>query len=455
MPQNFTKCEDIKGSNSIIRIKEEAEYGAFEQTGYTKIPFNSFDIAYQRNEIESETIVSGRSPSEKALGDVEISGDIVIPVDDNYSHFFLKGIMGNHSVSDVSGKKEHKYTISDSCLPSFAAEKSFTGTSLNYLSRGIKFNTLSVELGGEGQVNATVSALGKIEQMRRIPVDANTSAIATAAISGATKIKVAGPEKFAVGDVIVFEVEKAQVSVTASRGDTIVITGASEASTFTKGELIQIDGIPYMVLNGSGNKLILDTPLEKSATIGTSIVSVDAGQKITAINGSELTLNKALTNNLMVGDVVYGEPTDVPLTISKFEHAQATLTSADSSVDLALVQTLNLTIENNSEGQRFINTKGSFGKILEGKVNITCSLGLIFGVENAKMLEEAKIGKTFDLKILLSNKDGNQLEIYFPVGKLTPVGPAISGPSAISVEANYSPSGSGIYIKLVNDKVYA
>ena len=71
------------------------------------------------------------------------------------------------------------------------------------------------------------------------------------------------------------------------------------------------------------------------------------------------------------------------------------------------------------------------------------------------MLEEAKIGKTFDLKILLSNKDGNQLEIYFPQGKLTPTGPAISGPSAISVEANYSPFGTGIYVKLTNSKTYS
>ena len=450
-----SKCSDIKGSNAKIKLREEDSFGEFSQTGYTEIPFNTFNVAYSRNEIDSNTIKAGRAPSEKALGNFEVAGDIVVPLEDNYSHYFLKNLLGNYSTETVDGRQEHTYTISNGCLGSLAFEKSFTDTSLNYLVKGVKLNSLSLELGGEGQVDATFSAIGKDEQMRKVSVDAIEDAIAADANINSTTITVVDGTKFKAGDVIIPRIQRGTLSANAIIGNSAIILNTGEGSGFEKGLLVELEGITYMVYSVSGDKIVLDRGVEKASVIGANVYLVENAYKVESVLVNELTLNQGLKNNVLIGDKIYSEPVAQTVVSTNFEHFNGEIFTNDSTIPLGYVQTLNFSFENQIEGQSFIISKGAYGKLLEGKVNITCELSMIFAVENAKMLEEAKVGKVFDLKITLTNRDGNVFEIFMPNGKITPTGPAIEGPNAITATVSFSPFGEGIYFKLINDKVYA
>lgn len=446
-------CTDIKGSNSIIRVTEESAFGVYngDATKYYNIPFNTFGLAYSRNEVESDTIKSGRAPSAKALGDISVEGDVVVPLDDEASYIFLKGVFGKVSSKSVNGKFEHKFEINNSCLPSFAFEKSFNGISYNYLISGAKFNSLSVDFGGEGQVNATVSTMAKNELMRQKNVSNVELNIASFGINGESITLTAANPDLVEGDILTLIKEIGTVN--GNKGNTLVqVTG--DISNITKGSKVEINGVPYTVtITNQNNTIVLDRGLDENA-VSAEIVQVDFSTKIASIQDETLTLVKVVPVAYRDADKASLFKTDINEfpTSTNFEHGEVNITSQDGTVALGLVESVNFNFTNNIEGTRYINSKGSYGKLSEGKVSITAEMTMTFDAENAQMMEDAKVGKLFDLSIKLINSAGNELEIYLPSGKLTPAGPSIEGPSAITVSVSYSPFGEGIYAVLRNNK---
>lgn len=446
-----TTCSNLTGSNSVIKIREEGSFGEFSQVGFNKVPVNTFGVGFSQNELESPTIVSGRAPSKKSLGDISIEGDVEIPLDDKYSHYFLKGIFGSHETTPNGLKYDHKYTINNKCIPSFSFEKSFSGTNLNYLSRGIKFSSLSVSMSDEGQINATVSSMGKSEELRYVPVDSRSETLAQAAVLDDEIIEVSDGSVFETGDVITFAKPVASINGDYAAGQIELNVDIASGQSISQTELIEINGTPYAVRVSSGSKIVLNKPLEDAVSDLDVIKSVNESYKIASTSGNLLTLEKPLGFELEIGDVVYGEPLESTVAPGFFDKSQVTLTSSDGDIALALVQGLDFSYDNAIEGQRTINSKGSYGLLIEGRTAITCELSLLFATENARMLEDAKLGKVFDLDISLINSDGNSIKIHMGQGTLTPVGPSIEGTGVINLSATFSPYGDDISITLTND----
>ena len=99
--------------------------------------------------------------------------------------------------------------------------------------------------------------------------------------------------------------------------------------------------------------------------------------------------------------------------------------------------------------------KGSFGKIVEGKVSTTLEMDLIMDPENAMILENSKNDTIFDITLTAVNKDGESVSFIFPKGTITPKSPTAESPGAVSLSVTYSPfedNSEAVEIVLKNNK---
>jgi len=450
-------CNDISGSNGSIKLKQETDFGLQEKTGFIQVPFNSFSLKYNQNSVESPTISSGRSPTQAGFGNVEISGSLEGPLDSKSTGIMLKGLFGAVATVADGAKFKHTYSISDTCLPSFNIEKSFNGTNLNYLSTGVKINSFSLDVGGEGQLNATYELMGKNETLNTVAVDSATTEMTAGALINSKSITVLSATGFETGDVITFKNLKSQLATAAKKGSSVI--EVDSAAGLVAGEFLEIGEIDekgefYQVKVISSNKIYLSRALEKDYAIDSSVASVNSSHKITGVVGNVISFEPGLKAAVIAGDIVYGEGASVLLNGVYFQNFEAEVFS-DSESSIIDVESVKFSFSNNAEGKRTIDSKGSFGKISEGKVSVSAELTMVFTVENAGLLERAKMGSKFDLKIRAVSADGDYIEFLMPTGTLTPSSPEISSPTSISVSLTYNPFKDGvndaITVNLVND----
>jgi hypothetical protein len=446
-------CNDISGSNFKLKLTQEDNFGELKRNGYVVVPYSTIGLKYSQNSVESKVMAGGRSPVQQGVGNVEVSGSVEVPLDSKAIGYWLKNLFGKlNTVDNGNGTYSHKFTIEDGCLGSLALAKEASGTAINYLDRGVKVSQFGFNLGDEGEILCSIDLLGKTEQLNHVRTDAIEDYLTADANINSTTISVNDGTKFAEGDVVVINVEKGTVSTDAAKGNSIIELGSGEGSNFSKGDYIELGGHFYIVKAISGDKLYLGTALETEVLSGTKVYVQNNTYKVKAVNANDLTIEPGLKNNVVAGDVI---DTSATVLGKIFQNFEATIYSENESA-IVDVENISFTYNNNSEGKRTIDSKGSFGKIADGKVSISCEMTLVFSQENADLLEAAKLGKELDIIIKGTNDSGDSFEIKMPTGTLTPDSPEISTPTALSVSMTYSPyktdTTEAIEFTLTNDK---
>ncbi len=141
------------------------------------LPINSFGVNVSRNKNSAETLTGRRDPVEPFDGDTEVSGDIVVPVDCRAFPYWLKLLLGAPVTTGDSAPYTHVFKVSDT-TPSGILQCKFGTDPLSYgLFKGAKVSSMSMSVGGDGELTATFSIAGREATYSNTDYDANATAV--------------------------------------------------------------------------------------------------------------------------------------------------------------------------------------------------------------------------------------------------------------------------------------
>lgn len=124
-----------------------------------QMPFETNNIAANQNLTEDNTIRNRRDPAKPSRGNVDVAGQIVVPVDPINFGYWLKGLFGQPTKTGTTGKFVHEFKPGNS-QPSFVLEKGFTDINVYEKFSGCKVSQLSMTLGGDGALTAAIDIMG-------------------------------------------------------------------------------------------------------------------------------------------------------------------------------------------------------------------------------------------------------------------------------------------------------
>lgn len=157
------------GSKTQTNIIFETAYGVVptDTTKTITLPINTNGVKSSQNTTQPATIRGNRSPVEPILGNNDVSGDVVVPVDYNAIGYWLKALLGAPTTSEVTAgsKYKHVYKIGDS-VPSFTMEMAFPGISQWIQNHGCKVSKMSLSFGGDGELTFTASVMGSKQEIK-------------------------------------------------------------------------------------------------------------------------------------------------------------------------------------------------------------------------------------------------------------------------------------------------
>ncbi|ADK99388.1 phage tail tube protein [Brevundimonas subvibrioides] len=83
-----------RGSNALMALAYETDYGVSPGSGYKQVPFVSSNIGESQGLIESDVLGFGRDPQQPGRDVVENAGDVVVPMCARNIGFWLKLLFG-------------------------------------------------------------------------------------------------------------------------------------------------------------------------------------------------------------------------------------------------------------------------------------------------------------------------------------------------------------------------
>lgn len=129
-------------------------------TGKVKaMPFNSVSLAASQNTTDPGTISGRRDSVEAIYGNIDVSGQITVPVDSKAMGWWLAFAFGSPSTTSAgSGKYKHVFKAANT-QPSASIEKVFNnGVVLK--ESGCKVSKLGFSFGGDGELVCNIDVVG-------------------------------------------------------------------------------------------------------------------------------------------------------------------------------------------------------------------------------------------------------------------------------------------------------
>lgn len=141
--------------------------GVFETTekttpasGFFLLPYVSNSLARTDGQIEDD-IVGTRDPGDSDLDNPEVGGDVVVPVDTDAFGFWLRALLGSPTTTEDTGVYTHVFESGDWSLPSMSLERQLPDVPSFEMFKGVKANSLQIDVQRGGRVNGTVGLIGQ------------------------------------------------------------------------------------------------------------------------------------------------------------------------------------------------------------------------------------------------------------------------------------------------------
>jgi hypothetical protein len=162
----------------LLRVeKAEATYGTDPSSlGAIKLPINTCGLASTRNLITPATITGTRNPVAPSQGFVDVSGSVVVPIDQYGIGYWLEMLLGTPTTTYTGSALSHVFKP-NSVLNSFTFETGYTDVSLYSKFNGCKANAMSIKVGGDEELTASFDLLGATETPGTSPVDSDPTTI--------------------------------------------------------------------------------------------------------------------------------------------------------------------------------------------------------------------------------------------------------------------------------------
>ena len=151
-----------RGYKTAIQMDYESSYGVAPGTAASvALPVNSFGVTASRAKNSAQTLTGRRDPVEPFDGNVETAGDVVVPVDARAFGYWLKLLFGDPTDSGSTSPYTHVFKPGDEA-PSAILQCSYgTDTETYGKFSGCKVSSLQITAGGDEELTATISVVGK------------------------------------------------------------------------------------------------------------------------------------------------------------------------------------------------------------------------------------------------------------------------------------------------------
>ena len=152
------------GANAKLRAKAETVYGTLPSGNWQTMPFVSDNYGSSLALVDSPVLGQGREPYQPAQGAIDVTGNIVVPLDVRNIGLWLKHLLGA-PVTTGAGPYTHTFTSGAASLPSLALELSLSETTTFLKHAGIYVNTLEIGFDASGSAlpQASLGLLGQSE----------------------------------------------------------------------------------------------------------------------------------------------------------------------------------------------------------------------------------------------------------------------------------------------------
>lgn len=137
------------------------------------LPINTFGLNVSRNKNTAETLTGRRDPVEPFDGNVEVTGDVVVPVDTRAFGYWLKLALGapTTTATDVSDPEsgtttsgapyQHVFKVTDTTSSGICQVQYGTNPMTYGLFNGLKVASMQITTGGDEELTATLSLAGR------------------------------------------------------------------------------------------------------------------------------------------------------------------------------------------------------------------------------------------------------------------------------------------------------
>jgi hypothetical protein len=166
-----------KGYNSQLALGYETTYGNTPTSSKAyNMPFNQSKIDVKQNLIESSTIRGRRDKEQPAVGNIDVSGSVVVPLDQRGIGFWLAAMFGSPTTIGSGDPYAHIFKVIGS-QPSLVLEQQYPDIITYEMFNGCKVNKFSFTYGGDTELTAQIDLMGAQRTIGSTPFTSNLSDI--------------------------------------------------------------------------------------------------------------------------------------------------------------------------------------------------------------------------------------------------------------------------------------
>jgi len=136
------------------------------------LPFNTCSLRATQNTATATTIRGRRDPAKPFRGNINVAGDVVVPMDVITFGHWLTMLMADPTVLSLgAGWYKHTWKVKNQ-LDSFLLEGQYLDNGLYAKYNGCKAKSLAFTVGGDGELVATIGITGGKETVGAASIDA-------------------------------------------------------------------------------------------------------------------------------------------------------------------------------------------------------------------------------------------------------------------------------------------
>lgn len=152
------------GINAQLLGKTESVYGTAPTGNYAKLPFVSSNLGSTQQLIEVNILGAGRDAQQPARGNINVDGDVAVPLDVRNIGQWLTWLLGAPTtVDNMDGTYTHTFASGGSSIPSFSLEVGMPDLGQYFMVSGNRVGSMALDFQPEGVAQATVNLIGQSE----------------------------------------------------------------------------------------------------------------------------------------------------------------------------------------------------------------------------------------------------------------------------------------------------
>lgn len=224
-----------QGAAFKLRTKQETTEGTAASGNYDQVPCLSFGMTEQQDMEQDAVLSSGanRSKADPVYGLRHVQGEAVVPIDTIHIGRWLKMLLGA-PVDTGASDYTHVFKDGSSSLPSNSFEKAFPDITRFEMAKGVRANTMAVQIAPDGAAQATIGLMALSE--------------ALSATTGAGTPVITAYERF---HRVNGSIERAAAPIAAVTGGNFTITNDMEMVAAVRNDFL-MEGIDFGLSGASG-----------------------------------------------------------------------------------------------------------------------------------------------------------------------------------------------------------